>query len=90
MDTRFRFGLLFLAALLPGGLEGQVEFSRRVYAEHGRSYQEIWRWDAATGGLKPLTKSPRDHHGLSAEMYRVQDPESAQPAWEVKDRFVVS
>ena len=35
-------------------------------------------------------KFTRDQHGLSAEMYRVQDPESAQPVWEVKDRFNVS
>jgi hypothetical protein len=28
--------------------------------------------------------------GLGAEMYRVQNPDSASPAWEIKDRFVIA
>jgi hypothetical protein len=47
--------------LLPCLLQAQVIFSRRVYAEHGRSYQQLWSWNASGGGLKPLTRSPRDH-----------------------------
>jgi Tol biopolymer transport system component len=47
--------------LLPGLLAAQVIFSRRVYAEHGRTYRQIWIWTASDGTLKPLTHSPRDH-----------------------------
>jgi Tol biopolymer transport system component len=47
--------------LLPGLLGAQVIFSRRAYLEHGRSYQQIWTWNASDGSLKPLTNSPRDH-----------------------------
>jgi dipeptidyl aminopeptidase/acylaminoacyl peptidase len=48
-------------SMLPGLLGAQVIFSRRVYAERGRTYQQIWTWDASDGSLKPLTNSPRDH-----------------------------
>ena len=37
-------------------------FSRRVYQEHGTSYQQIWSWNPASGVLKALTNSPRDHY----------------------------
>ena len=48
-------------SLAPVSLHAQVIFSRRIYAEHGRTYQQIWTWSAAHGSLKPLTKSSRDH-----------------------------
>ncbi|MGB6943438.1 MAG: hypothetical protein WBE37_13645 [Bryobacteraceae bacterium] len=51
-------------SLVPACLQAQVIFSRRIYAEHGRTYQQIWRWNAAEGSLKPLTKSPHDHSDL--------------------------
>lgn len=35
-------------------------------------------------------KFTRREQGLSAEMYRVQAPDSAQPVWEIKDRFDIS
>jgi hypothetical protein len=35
--------------LLPGLLGAQVIFSRRVYAEHGRTYPQIWMWAASDG-----------------------------------------
>jgi hypothetical protein len=35
-------------------------------------------------------KFTRNQRGLNAEMYRVQNPDSAQPVWEVKDRFAIS
>ena len=35
-------------------------------------------------------KFTRNERRLSAEMYRVQDPESVQPSWEVNDRFEIS
>lgn len=44
-----------------GSLDAQVVFSRRVYAEHGRTYQQIWEWRSSDGSLKALTHSPRNH-----------------------------
>ncbi len=44
------------------GLGVQVVFSRRVYRVQGRSYQEIWSWNPATGALAALTNSARDHY----------------------------
>ncbi|HWE50264.1 MAG TPA: hypothetical protein VG273_10765 [Bryobacteraceae bacterium] len=49
-------GLFFVSSAC-----GQVIFSRRVYREHGPSYQQIWMWNPADGVLKELTHSPRDH-----------------------------
>ena len=37
-----------------------------------------------------FVKFTRNEWGLSAEMFRINDPESSQPVWEVKDRFGVS
>jgi hypothetical protein len=39
----------------------EVVFSRRLYKEQGQSYQQIWSWNAATGVLRELTHSARDH-----------------------------
>jgi hypothetical protein len=44
-----------------GSLDAQVIFSRRVYSEHGRTYQQIWELNAADASLKALTHSPRNH-----------------------------
>jgi hypothetical protein len=41
-------GLLLI--LLPL-LSGQVVFSRRVYKEQGRSYQQIWNWNPADNSV---------------------------------------
>jgi len=46
---------------LPALLSAQVAFSRRVYKQSGRTYQQIWMWDPSDGGLKPLTDSERNH-----------------------------
>jgi hypothetical protein len=43
-----------------GPARAQVVFSRRVYAEHGRTYQQIWEWRGGT--LTALTHSPRNHY----------------------------
>ena len=40
----------------------EVIFSRRVYKDHGTSYQQIWTWNPVNGILKPLTNSLRDHY----------------------------
>jgi hypothetical protein len=46
---------------------GEVIFSRRVYKEHGASYQQIWTWNPANGNLKALTHSPRDHYNPTCD-----------------------
>jgi hypothetical protein len=51
---------LMLIPLPP--LYGQVVFSRRVYKEQGRTYQQIWNWNPADNSLLQLTDSPRDHY----------------------------
>ena len=52
---------VILALLFVSSAFGEVIFSRRVYKEHGASYQQIWTWNPADGVLKALTHSPRDH-----------------------------
>src|ERR1700733_16175886 len=47
--------------LVPAWLNAQVVFSRRAYAEQGRTYQELWAWSASDGRMQPLTTSPQDH-----------------------------
>ncbi|MGA2739428.1 MAG: hypothetical protein ABSG65_18555 [Bryobacteraceae bacterium] len=74
--------------LLPGLLAAQVIFSRRVYREHGRSYQQIWVWNAADGSLQPLTRSPLDHtqpmcsrDGRQVLFVSSSDDEAEQSVW---------
>ena len=52
---------VILALLFISSASAEVIFSRRVYKEHGASYQQIWTWNPADGVLKALTDSPRDH-----------------------------
>lgn len=42
-------------------MNAQVVFSRRDYAEHGRTFSQIWMADAGTLTLGQLTRSARDH-----------------------------
>jgi WD40 repeat protein len=51
-----------ILALFVSSAFGEVIFSRRVYKEHGASYQQIFIWNPADGVLKELTHSPRDHY----------------------------
>jgi Tol biopolymer transport system component len=44
-----------------GSLHAQVVFSRRDYAEHGRTFAQIWMADAGTLDFRRLTRSARDH-----------------------------
>lgn len=44
-----------------GWLEAQVVLSRRDYAEHGRTFSQIWMADAGTLSFRQLTHSARDH-----------------------------
>jgi hypothetical protein len=53
---------VILALLFVSSAFGEVIFSRRVYKEHGESYQQIWTWNPADRVLKELTHSPRDHY----------------------------
>ena len=55
----FRNGAIL--ALLPALLSAQVVFSRRVYKQRARTYQQIWIWNPSDGSLKPLTDWPRNH-----------------------------
>ncbi len=63
MPVKFRLVIAIFSLCLTISLFGQdVVFSRRVYKEQGRSYQQIWRWNPANDVLKELTHSTRDHH----------------------------
>jgi len=44
-----------------GWLDGQVVLTRRDYAEHGRTFPQIWMADTTTLNFRPLTHSARDH-----------------------------
>jgi dipeptidyl aminopeptidase/acylaminoacyl peptidase len=44
-----------------GCLDAQVVLSRRDYAEHGRTFPQIWMADAGTLNFRQLTHSKRDH-----------------------------
>jgi dipeptidyl aminopeptidase/acylaminoacyl peptidase len=44
-----------------GWLDGQVVLTRRDYAEHARTFPQIWMADTATLNFRPLTHSARDH-----------------------------
>jgi dipeptidyl aminopeptidase/acylaminoacyl peptidase len=44
-----------------GWLNAQVVLSRRDYAEHGRTFSQIWTADAGTLNFRQLTHSARDH-----------------------------
>jgi hypothetical protein len=57
-----RRATVILALLFASSTFGEVIFSRRVYKEHGASYQQIFLWNPADGVLRELTRSPRDHY----------------------------
>jgi Tol biopolymer transport system component len=50
--------ILFVGA---GWLNAQLVLSRRVYAEHGRTFAQIWMADEGTLNFRQLTHSARDH-----------------------------
>ena len=55
--------LFFLSILLALPCQcADVIFSRRVYASHGRTYQEIWTLDMRTKQIAQLTKTERRHN----------------------------
>ena len=62
MTPKPQRAIVILALLFVSSAFGEVIFSRRVYKQHGASYQQIWTWNPADGVLKELTHSPRDHY----------------------------
>jgi beta-lactamase regulating signal transducer with metallopeptidase domain len=44
-----------------GSLNAQVVLSRRVYAEHGRTWRQIWVASSGSTDFRQLTHSARDH-----------------------------
>lgn len=62
MTGRLQLATVILALLFVSSAFGEVIFSRRVYKEHGASYQQVFIWNPADGVLKELTHSPRDHY----------------------------
>ncbi len=56
-----RIAVCWALVMSAASLHGQVVLSRRVYAEHGRTWQQLWNWSPSDGALKPLTNTPRDH-----------------------------
>jgi hypothetical protein len=58
--------------LLAFPLFAQVVFSRRVYQETGRSYQQLWNWNPADNSLRQLTDSQRDHLQPSCSGARIR------------------
>jgi hypothetical protein len=56
--ARPRFSIILLVLWFASSTSaGEVIFSRRVYKEHGASYQQIWTWNPADGALQE-----RDHN----------------------------
>lgn len=47
--------------LASGGLEAQSVISRRVYAEHGRTWRQLWMAGRGSTDFRQLTHSARDH-----------------------------
>jgi len=67
----------------------QVIFSRRVYRQHGRTYQQLWEWNPASGALRPLTRSSREHiwpmckdKGRRIQFIRPEELKPADQLWE--------
>jgi Tol biopolymer transport system component len=81
MRMKFAAAWIFLAAA--GYVEAQVVLSRRIYAERGRTWRQLWiaRGDGAS--FTQLTRSPRDHaEPLCSRdgklIYFVSDPDGAR------------
>lgn len=62
MESGTAWLILILTFFPASSFAQQVVFSRRVYKEQGRSYQQIWTWNPADNSLKQLTDSVRDHY----------------------------
>jgi hypothetical protein len=67
MTTVPQRATVILALLSVCSASGQVIFSRRVYKEHGASYQQVWTWNPTDGVLQALTHSSRDHYNPTCD-----------------------
>jgi hypothetical protein len=56
-----RAAICWALLLLPDWLSAQVVLSRRVYAEHGQSWQQLWISSQGYDNFKQVTRSPRNH-----------------------------
>ena len=56
-----QYAAALILLLFVSSLKAEVIFSRRVYKEHGSSFQQIWTWNPLDDSLRQLTHSPRDH-----------------------------
>ncbi len=70
---------IFLAGA--GWLDAQMVLSRRDYAEHGRTFPQIWMADSGTLNFRHLTYSARDHSEPVCSrdgklIYFVSDPDA--------------
>ena len=56
-----RIAVCWIFLLGPGWLDAQVVLSRRVYAEHGRTWRQLWIGSPESLQFTQLTHSARDH-----------------------------
>jgi hypothetical protein len=82
MTTTLQCAAAILLLSFVSSASGEVIFSRRIYKEHGASYQQIWTWNPANGVLKALTHSPRDHYNPTCDRRMI---EFASPSPDVTD-----
>jgi hypothetical protein len=75
-----------LALLFVSSASGEMIFSRRVYKEHGASYQQIWAWNPADGVLRALTHSPRNHNNPTCDGPTIK---FTSPSPDVTDRVML-
>jgi Tol biopolymer transport system component len=73
------WAMLYLA----GWANAQVVLSRRVYAEHGRTWQQLWISDPGGTNFRQLTRSARDHSEPACSrdgktIYFVSDEDAAR------------
>jgi dipeptidyl aminopeptidase/acylaminoacyl peptidase len=71
----------WILAVAAAWLDAQVVLSRRDYAEHDRTFPQIWMADAGTLNFRQLTHSARDHSQPVCSrdrklIYFVSDPDA--------------
>ncbi len=81
MKARALCWILVGAGCLNAQMVAQVVLSRRDYAEHGRTFAQIWMADAGILNLRQLTHSARDHSEPVCSrdgklIYFVSDPDA--------------
>ncbi len=56
-----RIAVCWIFLLGASGLDAQVVLSRRIYAEHGRTWRQLWFASRGSMDFRQLTHSARDH-----------------------------